>query len=399
MKRILSTALVVLMVLSLPVAAMAQQPAAITKGEFVRLLFDKTATDLGGMTYGDYASKNGILIGGGSGSLGLDDPLTYGTAGIILSRYMGFSSFDAQVTAASEYAHAAEYGLLPENAEANAAVTQESAESIVSGLAANMESAREFVNHSNEQTTDKFRFDIDMSMQVLSDGKTADMPAQMSMNAVTKTEVDLNTGIHQIVTSSMEGADQSAIEEYILKDGIYAKAADKDGKETWTVLKGLAMPDLKQQTEISPEQTKGMDKYVTYRDMGEVVVDGQKLRRIDAFLNIKDMNYVDQALDMAGMGDTMKELLQGQNAGDMFRGMYGKIVYYIDPETNLVKSADIQERVDFNPDFKVSDQPISITSEQILLKAKYYDYNSDDIKIELPDEAKNAEVIDMTKQM
>ena len=394
MKKVLSTTLVLLMVLSLPVAAMAQQPAAVTKGSYLELLLNKADTDLGGKTYVDYARENGILKGNTKDNLGLEDPLTYKTAGIILSRFLGLSSLDdKQDDPAKEYANAAEYGLLGADvSDSNSKVTPEAAERIIDDLFTNSDAAKKYVEGVNNQDTDTFRFDNDAVVRIFGNGK--DIPEDITMKLSTKTEFDMATGIHQVI----EGEPDQSIEQYILKDGTYQKAKDENGKERWTVIKGQAMPDLNKIPQISPDQTEYVDKSTVYRDMGETTIDGKKVRRIDTFINLNDMSFINYVLDSMMMAQSGEEITEGQNIGDMFKGMHGRMIYYIDPETNLIQSAKMYVRMDLNQEFEISGQPVPMSSMMMSDTVRYYDYGNPDITIELPEEANNAEVIDITEQ-
>ena len=394
MKKVLSTTLVLLMVLSLPVAAMAQQPAAVTKGAYLELLLNKADTDLGGKTYMDYARENGILKGNTEDNLGLEDPLTYKTAGIILSRFLGLSSLDdKQDDPAKEYAHAAEYGLLGADvSDSNSKVTPAAAERIIDDLFTNSDAAKKYVEGVNNQDTDTFRFDNDAVVRIFGNGK--DIPEDITMKLSTKTEFDMATGIHQVI----EGEPNQSIEQYILKDGTYQKAKDENGKERWTAIKGQAMPDLNKIPQISPDQTEYVDKSTVYRDMGETTIDGKKVRRIDTFINLNDMSFVNDVLNSMMMAQSGEEITEGQNIGDMFKGMHGRMSYYIDPETNLIQSAKMYVRMDLNQEFEISGQPVPMSSMVMSDTVRYYDYGNPDIVIELPEEANNAEVIDITEE-
>jgi hypothetical protein len=394
MKKVLSTTLVLLMVLSLPVAAMAQQPAAVTKGAYLELLLNKADTDLGGKTYMDYARENGILKGNTEDNLGLEDPLTYKTAGIILSRFLGLSSLDdKQDDPAKEYAHAAEYGLLGADvSDSNSKVTPAAAERIIDDLFTNSDAAKKYVEGVNNQDTDTFRFDNDAVVRIFGNGK--DIPEDITMKLSTKTEFDMATGIHQVI----EGEPDQSIEQYILKDGTYQKAKDENGKERWTAIKGQAMPDLNKIPQISPDQTEYVDKSTVYRDMGETTIDGKKVRRIDTFINLNDMSFVNDVLNSMMMAQSGEEITEGQNIGDMFKGMHGRMSYYIDPETNLIQSAKMYVRMDLNQEFEISGQPVPMSSMVMSDTVRYYDYGNPDIVIELPEEANNAEVIDITEE-
>ena len=394
MKKVLSTTLVLLMVLSLPVAAMAQQPAAVTKGAYLELLLNKADTDLGGKTYVDYARENGILKGNTEDNLGLEDSLTYKTAGIILSRFLGLSSLDdKQDDPAKEYAHAAEYGLLGADiSDSNSKVTPAAAEKIIDDLFTNSDAAKKYVEGVNNQDTDTFRFDNDAVVRIFGNGK--DIPEDITMKLSTKTEFDMATGIHQVI----EGEPDQSIEQYILKDGTYQKAKDENGKERWTVIKGQAMPDLNKIPQISSDQTEYVDKSTVYRDMGETTIDGKKVRRIDTFINLNDMSFINDVLNSMMMAQSGEEITEGPNIGDMFKGMHGRMIYYIDPETKLIQSAKMYVRMDLNQEFEISGQPVPMSSMMMSDTVRYYDYGNPDIVIELPEEANNAEVIDITEE-
>ncbi len=394
MKKVLSTTLVLFMVLSLPVAAMAQQSAVVTKGAYLELLLNKADTDLGGKTYVDYARENGILKGNTEDNLGLEDPLTYKTAGIILSRFLGLSSLDdKQDDPAKEYAHAAEYGLLGADvSDSNSKVTPAAAERIIDDLFTNSDAAKKYVEGVNNQDTDTFRFDNDAVVRIFGNGK--DIPEDITMNLSTKTEFDMATGIHQVI----EGEPDQSIEQYILKDGTYQKAKDENGKERWTVIKGQAMPDLNKIPQISPDQTEYVDKSTVYRDMGETTIDGEKVRRIDTFINLNDMSFINDVLNSMMMAQSGEEITEGQNIGDMFEGMHGRMTYYIDPETKLIQSAKMYVRMDLNQEFEISGQLVPMSSMVMSDTVRYYDYGNPDIVIELPEEANNAEVIDITEE-
>lgn len=399
MKRLVSLGLVFLLTLAVPMAAMAQEPAAITKGEFVKLMLEKAGVDLGDKSYSDFAVEYGILKGKTDSSLGLEDPLTYRTAGILMARFLGLSSLNLHELASSdEFAYALEYRLLPVDVAMDSAVTASAANDMLDSLFASSAKAREFIAEKNNQVAKKYKSSSTMTIKIQNKEDMSGMPGDMVTTTTTRSEFDMDKGLYQETVTSGAGIPETRMEMYVVGDTVYMKSKDTQGKEMWYAVKGIA-PDFSKLADITPEQSKDLDKYGVYRDMGYTIKDGKQVRVIDAFLNIRDMKVISEALNLAGMGGIMQNITaQGQAIEDMYRGIYGRIVYYIDPETKLIQSAEIYERVDLNPDFTIQGQSLNISSEVISGTIDYSDYGGDDIVIELPEEAKNAPVIDITRE-
>ncbi|WCK53523.1 S-layer homology domain-containing protein [Aneurinibacillus sp. Ricciae_BoGa-3] len=173
------------------------------------------------------------------------------------------------------------------------------------------------------------------------------------------------------------------MEEYIIGKDLYLKTPAVPGGQGSQWLKiPNAMPDMgalmQQKTQLLPPQ---LQKSLFYRDLGN----GQY-----AF-----QGKISHFSDLAGMFDNgtagladIKAALQQADA--LIGSLYIQGTMTIDPKTGLMSDMDVQIAVTLND--KAIGQDIPIKSVFVNEKIKMTDYNTD-IKIELPAEAKNAQVI------
>jgi hypothetical protein len=173
------------------------------------------------------------------------------------------------------------------------------------------------------------------------------------------------------------------IEEYIIGKDLYVKAPAVPGAQgsQWMKMPNV-MPDMgalmQQKTQLLPAQ---LQKSLFYRDLGN----GQY-----AF-----QGKISQFSDLAAMFDSgtsgfadMKAALQQADA--LIDSLYIQGTMTIDPKTGLMTDMDAQVAVTLND--KAIGKDIPVKSVFINEKVKVTDYNTD-IKIELPEEAKNAQTI------
>lgn len=385
MKKIFLLALLSVFLISIPVSGLAQTADNyMTRGEFVEQLIQQAGIDLGGKTVQQYLVERGILLGDGKGNYNLNQPITYKQIGFILSRFYGLSKMDAhQLKENEKYIYALEEGFLPRYVTLDNKVTSSEGKKIIELLFSKSKEAYEILKKVSSSEMNTMRLNADLKIGM--DFKDKNIIPFDSMNMTVSAEMDTNTGVYEKIGIDIPLIGYKEIEEYIIGDRIYMKSPE-DNQWVYTTVQGLSTlkgAENMQMPDVLSEDT-------LYRMVSNSVIDGKEVYVINTYIKISDMKKLDEVMNMLGMNDLM-----GMNYSNMFEGMYGKYTYYVDTKTNNIVRVDIASKIYFKDGILENGQPVPLKWEMISGSMNYSNINDPDIKVVLPDEAKNAQELTM----
>ncbi|WP_026487173.1 DUF6612 family protein [Caldanaerobius polysaccharolyticus] len=377
MKKIFLLALVSILLISLPISGLAQTDNSyMTRGEFVNLLIQQAGVDLGGKTVQQYLIDKGILFGDGKGNLGLDRPITYRQIGYILSRFYGLSKMDVhQLSENEKYVYALEEDLLPKYVSLDSKVTSSEGKKIIESLFSKSKEAYEILKKASGIQLSTMR--INGGFKIIMGLKDESVIPFDSIDMTFNADMD-NTGIYEKIGFNIPQIGDQQVEEYIIGDRIYLKSSE-DNQWAYMTVQGLS--NLKDANNIQMPDVLNED--TLFRMADNSVIDGKEVYVIDAYTKITDMEKLNEVIKMMGMNNLM-------NYNDVFESMYGKYTYYIDTTTNNVVRVNMAVKIYTKDGISENGQPVPLKWEMISGSMNCSNINDPDIKVVLPEEAKNA---------
>lgn len=249
------------------------------------------------------------------------------------------------------------------------------------------------LEESNEKNKDikSFRANGKMAIEVEMDG-----PEDLEPDMPTKTKATFNSEfsnntIHQTVETLIPGMDETIkIEQYMDKEYIYTAIPEEDGEDKWMKMKNF-MSTVFDDNFLSQQQalTKEFEELAHYRLLGTEKIDGKDCYKIAMYTRLDN---VSKLLDKMGiMGQQEKEAFKAAN--DILKGVSMNGFMYIGVDDKLVKKALINAVISMNVDGQ-KENPVILKAMKMDMEYDYQDYNAD-ITIEIPEKAKDAEVIDL----
>jgi hypothetical protein len=229
-----------------------------------------------------------------------------------------------------------------------------------------------------------------------------DMQMQMDMGqapgvqtkASMQSELVLDKGMHMVMETAVpvKGEEKSiTMEQYMTNEGIFMNMPDPaTNKASWKRIPKDMFPNmmdlLKQQSNPLSEEVK---KMFHFRYLGEEKLGDREVIKMAFYGEIKDFSQM-----LAAMGQFNSQLQQTvSQAGGLLKSVSYLGKMYVDKETYLpvqVKNFSVVTYAD-----KFQGQPFPIKSIRTEYEIKYSDYNQE-IDITMPEEALQAEVLDLT---
>jgi hypothetical protein len=407
-----------------PTASVQPQENTITRGEFFTMLVkaidlpEATAQD----TYKDVPKDselakvvtklkaNGVISGYKDGTIHPERPLKEVEALAMISRALGIPNQPlpgvesplpafhwARNTAA--WLTAAKFDYKWNNVER--ALTKQEAQALIGQMLSTSDAAKKLLEESQKAQKDvrSFRITGSMSMRmVLKDKALADLSAEehkvldsMAKGMSMKVEgaFEMPNKMHMKTNMDIPGMKeiemgQMSIEQYIIGKDMYMKmpegipADEKDKTASgWMKMQNAFPVDMeammKQQLSGLPKE---LEKKVFYRDLG----DGQ----------LAFQGRIDKLSDLSSLMGSMQgmEAIMEQ-ADTMLGSIYMQGVMTLDAQTKMLKDMKVQIVIGYK---EAKDMPF----KQMIMTQdmKYSDYNGN-VKIELPEAAKNAKEMTM----
>ncbi|MDI3481694.1 MAG: hypothetical protein PWQ97_1349 [Tepidanaerobacteraceae bacterium] len=273
---------------------------------------------------------------------------------------------------------------------------EEAAKMLVSVFGTDKE-AKAIVDEANEKNKDvnsmRAKGTISMKINIASSDGTL-LP--INTDATFNSEISKDMMLHQTMEASVPNitssgdAQKVVIEEYMDKDYIYIQTFTQDGQQKWIKMKNpVPMVFDKQYISQQREIMKGFEGMVHYRLLGKEMLDGKEVYKMAIYSRINDMAKL---FDMLGsIGEQEKMTLSEANS--IIKSIYTSGIMYIGIEDGLAYKADMAATISMDAE-KQAGSPAVINSMEMEMSYDYYDYNKN-ITVEIPDEAKNAEEIDL----
>lgn len=398
------------------VAAFAAPDDPITRGEFAAMLAEKAGIPVEDVTIlpvgvpGDasYAGalatlvKAGIIVGYPDGTVGHDEPVTGVQAAVMVGRVLGLPSTLAvhgvEMTklpdshwAYGQVAWMSEYGLTMEGSM-TATLSQRAAESFLDRVFSADQQAMDIVLKSMEAQQDMTAFSLTGTMQmnmIPKPGLDAEEAAAIEGMAGTTTAMQMEYvkpgKIRQVINTEVPGVGIMEMEQYIIGSKMYQKITNPETEEIlWHV---MTLPvDLAslEETQNPGIQAAMLEKF-HYQYLGTSNLNGKKVYKIGYYGRIDDMGEFAGLMSQSGGSDAMAEVLS--NIGDFIETMSFWGISYIGVDDYLTYGEKTGALIGYG-----NAVPIATMEMSMEIDAYVYD---DSIVIQLPDEAKDAVVIEM----
>ena len=389
----------------------AEQP--ITRDQFAALLVESADIEGEGRAAEILVEKR-ILQGYPGGDLRLEQPITRVEAIAMIARSLGLSNeIKAPETADAPlspnhwgynlYAWLERQGALAQDSGViGQYLTEAEAKALLSGVFVADAEALELIEKSNQAVLEKQASGIRSSgssqMEIIPrKGLVQELPASMNMEMTFQQEI-LPEGIHQTNAMTMMDPENPgeqlnlATELYWIKGTMVQKLTDPNtGEATWLKYPEELTPDLetimkKQQTQPIPE---GMEEYFHYQLLGKQQVNDEEVYAIAFYGRVDDLQqFVGDALRQFEGNMPMPE--SGESL-EVIEAMSYWGIQYIGVEDLLPRSIDyhmVMLYVD-----ELGGEPLPIEAMRMKMKIDEFEYD-ENLSIELPEEAKNAPVIE-----
>lgn len=235
---------------------------------------------------------------------------------------------------------------------------------------------------------------IDMQMNAQNVNENNNMPSNMQTSVSMQSEIVMDKGLHIIMETSVPVNNETkefVIEQYMTDAGIFINMPDPATNEsTWKKIPNDMFPNLmdliKQQSNPFPEEIK---KMFYFRYLGEEKLGEKEVIKLAFYGEIKDMAKI-----MASLGQLNSQLQQTiSQTGGLLKSITYLGKMYIDKETYLplqVKNFSVVEYAE-----QYQGKPFPIKSILANYDFTYSDFNAE-LDIILPEEAQNAEELDLT---
>lgn len=419
----------------------------ITRGEFAALLVKAAELPLNMDTTGLpddvhpgswYASaistlwKNGYIKGYPDGSLRPEATINYLEAAVLVSRVLGLPD---GVEAAGEVENLGEgnWGFVPYSWLVNQGIINDDsidpqkemraggAVKFLAGVFGSDSRAEEIVLQSQKAQTGYkgVGFSGDMDIIIRLKPGLPDLPAElkeMKIKAHIDSKMVLPAKFHQVITMDMPalaaagGSEMELgtieLEQYLFDGAFYQKITDpQTGEAKWMRLSGDVVPNLEKYLEtlqqkgltqqVIPEELR---KYFHYQYLGTDDINGREVFKIGFYGRIDDYgSFMESVMGTQGMQgllespgyqaslDVMKEIIKTMSYWGTF---------YIGVEDYLTYGSQFKAIIGFGD--MVEKETMPLDTMELGMKVDEYRY-SQDLVIELPPEARNAELYPLPK--
>lgn len=263
---------------------------------------------------------------------------------------------------------------------------------ILSDIFKTDEKASTIVEDSNEKNKDikSLKVKGDMTLNLVIKPEIPKKPT--GINAKFNSEFSKDKKVHQVINTTIPLIDKPiSVEQYMDKDYIYMNVPEDEETTKWVKMKN-PISEIFDEKFIASNQDvlKNLDIKTPYSILGTEELEGKKVYKIAFYSRVADMSQFAKIFGNMMDAESQKMLEQ---AYDMIDSMFVKGIVYMGVEDELVYKADMAYSIvlgDLGLDNK--EIPFELDSIKANMKFNYYDYNSD-IKIDIPEEAKNAEEI------
>ena len=223
-------------------------------------------------------------------------------------------------------------------------------------------------------------------------------PVAFQMKAVQ--EMILPATMHQTTVIETEipeaGKQELATEMYLVDGKIYQKLPlnIETGEMQWVRYPEELFPDLEQM--MSAENAaavtpSGLEDYLYYRLLGTAEMNGEEVYEIVTYGRVDDFTkFMEAVAGQLGSNQQMQGILE--MGVSMIESMSFWGIQYIGVQDSMTKSADMYFIINFADELAGTPNPIEAL--QMKMKIEEMSYN-EDLEIVLPDEARDAPLMEM----
>ncbi|HHV82718.1 MAG TPA: hypothetical protein GXX43_03510 [Tepidanaerobacter syntrophicus] len=253
------------------------------------------------------------------------------------------------------------------------------------------EDAKSIIDMANEKSKDIKSFRADGDMQIRMDMSAGDTSMEGLEVASTLNMEYTKDAYHQKMTQTIKGLEESIdLEQYIDKDYIYTLTDTGEGEAEWTKMKNF-MPMLFDEDFLTQQQdwAKDIEDIASYKLLGKVTIDGKEYYKVATYSRLEDLSKIFSAIP----GFSEEEIPGLEEAENIVKFIAVRGINYVSVEDGLTSKAKASATALFNEDAQ-KDSPLAVKALEMSMNYNYHDYNAD-IEIEIPDEAKNAEEVNL----
>lgn len=247
----------------------------------------------------------------------------------------------------------------------------------------------------NEEVTDNaksFRASGTMETELVLDQEIDELPSKMNFDF--SLEFSMDNKIKQEITGVVPNLPMPLkMVQYMDKDYIYTMVVDEEGTPQWMKMKNFVSFAFDDEfMEAKKNETLNIDTDLPYKVLGEETIEGIKCYKLAFYTRIDDKDELLKIFDcMPGMDDANKELMK--ESMDIIENLILKGIMYIGQEDDMLYRSEISYDIFFNEELQ-TDSPVKIKMMNYIMDITYSDFG-EDIKIEIPQEAIEAEEIDL----
>jgi len=387
---------------------------AVSRGAFSHMLVkaanlphkdtEKSKTlppDLGDAWYKDSVLilwEKDIMKGAPDGKVYPDNPVTVREAKALVARTLGVPDqviFEAEGTAGSGldrelYSFVRQYF----EDDDKSRISVKKAAEILSDIFGVDEEAEEIILKNQEATgsAKSFRASGAIEAELVYHQEVEGVPASMSYDFFM--ELSADSKLKQEISMVMPGVSAPLeMTQYMDKDYIYSMIPNQEGTPQWTKMKNIssfAFDDA--YIESMKNQTLNFNTELPYKLLGKGTIDGTECWKLAFYATIYDKEELLKTFDsMPGMDGTVKGQLE--QSLDIIKSLKFKGIMYIGQEDNMMYGAQIDYDVLLNAEAQ-AESPVKIESINFIMDIRYSDFG-EDIRIEIPQEAIDAEEISL----
>lgn len=228
---------------------------------------------------------------------------------------------------------------------------------------------------------------------------------QVEGRAYTLQEMIWPDRIHQTTTVSMNipGEEQQEItsEMYFVDGKMYQQMPDPEtGKLTWyrypeDTLPSIGITELiiKQAAEQTQAVPPELEEFIHYQMLGTKEIDGEEVYEIAFYGQVDDFEkFVKAAMNRFGNGEQLQQFANqaAQMAGQMLDAMSYWGIQYVDVDEYVTRGMQSTLLITYAEEF--AGRPMPIKAMEMAMEMEEYEF-SDEIKIEVPEEALNAPLL------
>ncbi len=263
-------------------------------------------------------------------------------------------------------------------------------------------------------------FDGDMTMSIRPRGELPGLPPelkQIAIKAQITSEILMPATLHQTLKLEipflpLPGAADGApavieIEQYLVDGIMYQKITDpQTGEAQWIRMPEGAMPDIEEMVKMTQELglsqqaiPEELRRYFHYQLLGTTEMNGHNVYKIGLYGRIDDFGEFLNTVMQLAMPQGMTGIVDGQEMqagmdmiGDLIKFMSLWGTHYVGVDDDLTYGGQVQAIIAFNE--KIAGEEMPFDTMEFEIKMNEYKY-LDDLVIELPAAAKEAEVLSL----